>query len=61
MYALDSRARLASFEHAYNVALQRRRATSTVQMVVRTANPLQPYRATEQPDEDSEETILLVL
>lgn len=38
------RQRLASFENAYAVAVQLREATGAEQFVVRTGNPLQPFR-----------------
>ncbi len=40
------RARLASFENAYAVALRIREATGTDQFVYPTGNPLQPFRVT---------------
>jgi len=40
------RGRLASFEHAYAVAIQLRRATGQGQFVVRTGEPLQPVLVT---------------
>ncbi len=38
------RARLASFEHAYALALRIRADTGGVQLIVRTGDPLQPFR-----------------
>lgn len=38
------RAELASFEHAYVVALRMRAETGRVQIILRTGHPLQPYR-----------------
>lgn len=43
------RARLASFDHAYSVASKRRAVTGRVQFIVRTDDPLQPYRVTTSP------------
>lgn len=40
------RARLASFENAYAVAVQKHRETGVPQFVLRTGNPLQPFRVT---------------
>ncbi len=40
------RAQLASFEHAYAVAVQKHRQTGRPQFVLRTANPAQPFRVT---------------
>lgn len=43
---------LASFENAYAVAIQLRRATGVHQFVVRTGNLLQPFRVSRRmPDE----------
>lgn len=48
------RAQLASFDHAYAVALRLRSTTGRLHYVVRTRDPLQPYRVTDrqppQPD-----------
>ncbi|MDJ0276288.1 hypothetical protein QLH51_05685 [Sphingomonas sp. 2R-10] len=48
------RARLASFDHAYAVALRLRHATGRLHYVVQTRDPLQPHRVTDrrppQPD-----------
>lgn len=41
------RARLASFEHAYAVALRLRAQTGLDQFVVRTGDPFQPVRVTQ--------------
>ncbi|MCJ2180164.1 hypothetical protein [Novosphingobium album (ex Hu et al. 2023)] len=38
------RSRLASFENAYAVACQLRETTGADQFVVRTDNPIQPFR-----------------
>jgi hypothetical protein len=38
------RAELASFEHAYAVALRMRAETGRRQLILRTGNPVQPYR-----------------
>lgn len=38
------RAELASFDHAYAVAIQRREAGETHQLVIQTGDPIQPYR-----------------
>lgn len=40
----SKRAILASYEHAYAVAVQKHRETGTPQFVLRTGNPLQPFR-----------------
>ena len=43
------RAELASFEHAYAVAVQRRKETGRDQFVIHTGETLQPYRVTATP------------
>lgn len=43
------RARLASFEHAYAVALRVQQATGRCQFISRTGNALQPVRTSHQP------------
>lgn len=40
------RGELASFEHAYAVALQRHRLTGRCQFILRTGDALQPVRTT---------------
>jgi hypothetical protein len=42
------RARLASFEHAYAVAIQRCGTSALPCYVIRTGNPLQPYRVSSR-------------
>lgn len=54
------RAKLASFEHAYAVAVQRRRETGRYQLVVRTNNPTQPFRVTSTSPEPDENLLLQV-
>lgn len=47
------RAILASFTHAYAVAVQLRRAGGLCQFVIETGNPIQPFRiATDEPAND---------
>lgn len=55
------RERLASFEHAYALATQLRRATGRDQFVIRTGDPIQPIRVTSQPPEESCRLLALVL
>lgn len=57
----SARARLASFEHAYALATQLKRATGRDQFVVRTANPMQPVRVTTQPPTDEAMLLALVI
>jgi hypothetical protein len=54
------RARLASFEHAYAVAAQRRRASGRLQFVVCTGNPLQPFRTTSRTPRPHERMLALL-
>jgi hypothetical protein len=51
------RTRLASFENCYAVAVQLRETTGVDQFVVRTDNPIQPFRVTRREPHHSE-TIL---
>ena len=47
------RGQLSSFENSYAVALQRQRHSGVSQFILRTPNPLQPFRTTSQaPDRD---------
>lgn len=43
------RARLASFEHAYAVALRLRFETGADQYIVRTGDPIRPFRISAHP------------
>ena len=54
------RARLASFENAYSLAIQRRKATGRNQFVVRTGNSCQPFRVTETRPAKDENLVLHV-
>lgn len=54
------RERLASAEHAYACALQRRSATGRNQYVVRTGSPIQPFRVTETRPAKDENLVLHV-
>lgn len=42
------RSKLAGFENCYKVALRRRTVSGRDQFVVRTGNPIQPFRVTTQ-------------
>jgi len=55
------RARLASFEHAYAVALRLRTQTGFDQFVVRTGDPLQPVRVTPVAPASSDQLLAQVL
>lgn len=61
MLAFYLRARLASFAHAYAVAVQRRAETGDCQFVSRTGNPLQPHRVSAAPPGPQEILLILVL
>lgn len=54
------RAELASFEHAYAVAVQRRKETGRDQFVIYTGEPLQPYRVTATPPENTHDLVMHV-
>lgn len=57
----SKRARLASFEHAYAVAIQMRRATGQDQFVVRTGDPIQPVCVTSMPPAETGFLLALVV
>lgn len=54
------RARLLSFDRAYAVAVQLRRSSGTDAFVVRTGNPLQPFRVTSAPTRADEQVLAWV-
>lgn len=54
------RGHLAGFENSYRVAVQRRRAGGAYQYVIRTGNPVQPFRVTSDPPEHDEHILALV-
>lgn len=54
------RERLACWEHSYRVAVQRRTASGREQFILRTGNPLQPYRVTSRLPAPSEQVLALV-
>lgn len=54
------RARLASFENAYAVALRVRAETDCVQLILRTGNPVQPYRVVARGSEPQGALLALV-
>lgn len=51
---------LSSFENSYAVALQRQRQTGVSQFILRTANPLQPFRTTSRGPKSQECIVALV-
>jgi hypothetical protein len=54
------RARLASFEHSYVLALRLRHENGIPQFIVRTGNPLQPFRTTSRAPDNDEAVLALV-
>ena len=56
----SSRNALAGLENAYSVAIQIREATGVDQFVVRTGNPIQPYRVTRIAPTSPEVLLALV-
>ncbi len=54
------RTRLASFENAYAVAVQLRATTGIDQFVVRTDNPIQPFRVSRHSPQHPETALALV-
>lgn len=54
------RNRLASFENAYAVAVQLRETTGVDQFVVRTDNPIQPFRVSRRERQHPETILALV-
>lgn len=59
-YISGRRSALASFDHAYAVAVQLREATGAEQLVIRTGNSLQPFRVSRQEPRHPEEVLALV-
>lgn len=51
---------LASFDHAYAVAVQLREASGAEQLVIRTGNDVQPFRVSRQEPRHPEEVLALV-
>lgn len=54
------RRRLASYENAYAVALQKRRQSGASQFILKTNNPVQPFRTTSRAPEEDEHILALV-
>lgn len=54
------RQQLSSFEHSYAVALQRRRHSGVSQFILRTCDPLQPFRTTSRAPKRNERIVALV-
>jgi hypothetical protein len=56
----SKRAALASFDHAYAVAVRLRHATGRPQFVLRTGDPLQPFRVSSTGPERRQALMTLV-
>lgn len=54
------RARLASFEHAYTLAVRLSILRDSDMFVVRTGNPVQPYRITTSAPANDEQMVFRV-
>ena len=54
------RAKLAGYENCYSVAIRRRATSGRNQFVVRTGDPLQPFRVTARQPDDYESLVLRV-
>ena len=59
-YLSPLRARLASFEHAYAVAICLRRQTGRDQFVIHTGDPLQQVRVSASPAPDGARLMALI-
>lgn len=60
MLSVHLRARLASFPHAYAVALRLRAQTGEHQYIIRSADPLRPVHVSASPPRDADEIVALV-
>lgn len=56
----SKRAALASFDHAYAVAIRMRHATGHPQFVLRTGDPLQPFRVSSTGPQRDQALMTLV-
>jgi hypothetical protein len=54
------RAKLASYENAYAVAVQRRIASGQQQYVIRTGDAVQAYRVSSRPPSAGDELLAMV-
>lgn len=54
------RQQLSSFDHCYAVGLQRRRHSGVSQFVLRTDNPLQPFRTSSRAPKRDERIVALI-
>lgn len=60
MLSAHLRARLASFPHAYAVALQLRAQTGAYQYIIRSSDPLRPVRVSASPPKGADEILAFV-
>tara|TARA_R110000787_G_scaffold282863_2_gene395063 strand:+ start:12561 stop:12761 length:201 start_codon:yes stop_codon:yes gene_type:complete len=51
---------LAGFDRSYAIAIQRRTTTGRDQFVIRTGDPIQPFRVTETRPANREDVVLRV-
>jgi hypothetical protein len=61
MLSAHLRARLASFPHAYAVALRLREQTGDHQYIIRSADPVRPVRVSAVPPRRPDEIMALVV
>lgn len=54
------RHKLCSMEHAYRIAVQRRRSSGRDQFIVSTGDPVQPFRTTSRRPVSPERLLALV-
>lgn len=54
------RSRLAGFENAYSLAIRKRETTGHNQFVIRTGDPIQPFRVTATLPVADEDVVLRV-
>ena len=54
------RAVLTSFDHCYAVGLQRRRHSGVSQFILRTGDPLQPFRTSSRAPKLDERIVALI-
>jgi hypothetical protein len=57
----SKRAALASYDHAYAVAVQKQRETGRPQFVLRTGDPLQPFRVSNSGPQRHQSVMTLIL
>jgi hypothetical protein len=60
MLSANLRARLASFPHAYAVALRLRAQTGEGQYIIRSTDPVRPVRVSAIPPRGGDEIVALV-